>query len=134
MVDPGATGQSIGHGCPSSGTPSLAATDPVLGGNVTLSANGKPGIGGLALLLGVTQNALSTSVGFGCHVYVDVTKPHVLQFYTPAPNGSWKLTLGVPNSAALKGVEVMAQVGYGPTGTMPLGIDLSPGMKLTLGY
>jgi ELWxxDGT repeat protein len=132
MVDPGATGQSIGQGCPVPGTPSLTSTDPVLGGNVTLSASGKPGIG-LALLLGVRQNPLSTSVGFGCHVYVDITTPHILQFYTPAANGSWKLNLAVPNNAALKGVEVMAQVGYGPTGTLPFGIDLSPAMKLTLG-
>jgi hypothetical protein len=32
------------------------------------------------------------------------------------------------------GTEVMLQVGYGPSGTLPLGVDLSQGMKLTLGY
>ena len=133
MVDPGATGQAIGHGCPSSGTPTLAATDPVLGGSITLAAGGKPGIG-LALLAGLKNNPLGTSIGFDCHLYVDPNKSPTLLFFTPAKNGSWQYTTGLPNNASAKGFEVMVQVGYGPTFTGPIGVDLSPGVKLTLGY
>ncbi|MHC4814454.1 MAG: ELWxxDGT repeat protein [Planctomycetota bacterium] len=133
MLDPGATGQAIGHGCPVPGTPTLRATDPVLGGSITVAATGKPGLG-LALLVGVKNNPLGTGLGFGCHLYVDPNKSPILLFFTPATNGSWQYTTGIPNSAAGKGLEIMVQVGYGPTGTPPIGVDLSPGMKLTLGY
>jgi len=132
-LKPGATGQSIGHGCPPSGAPTLAATDPVLGGSITVAAKGRPGAG-LALLVGLKNNPVATGIGLGCHLYVDPNKSPILLFFTPANDGSWKLTTKIPNSAAAVGLEVMLQVGYGPSGTLPLGVDLSPGMKLTLGY
>ncbi|MHC4079457.1 MAG: hypothetical protein ACYST0_13565, partial [Planctomycetota bacterium] len=94
---------------------------------------GKPGAG-LALLVGLRNNPLGTGIGFGCHFYVDPTKSPTLLFFTPAKNGSWQFTTGIPNNASAKGFEVMVQVGYGPTSTLPIGVDLCPGMKLTLGY
>ena len=98
-----------------------------------MAANGRPGAR-LTLLVGLKNNPLATSVGFGCHLYVDPNKSPILLFFTPATNGSWKFTTTIPNSAAAKGLEVILQVGYGPSSTLPYGVDLSPGMKLTLGY
>lgn len=107
MIDPGDTSQSIGHACPDASKPSISATDPVLGANITLGARGKPGTTGM-LLIGLPKNRLNT--------------------------GAWSLTALIPNNAAQKGSQLMIQAAFGPTSTLPFGVDLTGGARLTLCY
>ncbi len=103
--------------------PSSLASDVL-----SVKARAKPSTAGF-LLLGSPAPAL----GGICHLYVDARRPWLGLPWRTDSRGQANLNFYVPNIPACHGTELMAQAGFGPTPTIPFGIDWTGGMKLTLG-
>jgi ELWxxDGT repeat protein len=135
-LDPGATYHPVGRGCRAAGlAPTLEASDPVLGGSARVAgtrAVSSSGILAVGVLPGRPIALPAGAGGVGCTVYVDLARPFVPIFLTPKA-GNWSFITQIPNTPASKGRSVVIQAVFGPSGTPPLGLDLTRGVVLTLG-
>jgi len=124
--------QVPGPGCLNGSPPQLSSTPPILGGTVTLSVTQAPPA--LAGALFVSNVPLQPYViAPGCSIWVDPLAFDTLASFTTDPAGQWALALSLPNLPALAGVRFALQAAVAPTGS-PLGLDLTNGLYLTLGY
>ena len=72
-------------------------------------------------------------VGFGCVVELDLATYAAFTPVVASPLGTWMFTIGVPSDPALLGLTVALQAAlFGTAG--PLGLDLSNGVIITVGY
>lgn len=77
--------------------------------------------------------AAPLAIGGGCHVYLDLPSAFPLLPIVTDPSGTWVFALNLPNLPGLSGAQVAVQgVLYGTAG--PLGVDLTNGVNLTIGY
>jgi ELWxxDGT repeat protein len=128
--DPGATAQPYGHGCGTAAdTPTMSATNPVLGAMMTLSGASAPAPMGL-VMLGVPLRAGLQYVP-GCRLWIDIGFPFIDLFMFPTA-GAWSLSVPVPNDPGLISMQMGAQAGIPLLGA-PLGIALSNGVLLRFG-
>jgi ELWxxDGT repeat protein len=126
---PGATAQPVGQGC-GGALPTLAATDPVLGGVAALwGERAPPGTLGF-VALGVWGPAFVLPVS-PCVLHVGPAS--IVVGVVPPSAGSWSLPLPIPALAALQGVVLRLQGGFGPTANAPLWCDLTNGLFATIG-
>lgn len=126
--DPGASVQRVGTSCGST-RPDLAATDPVLGKTIRLSADRAP-LQTIGLLkLGFPDPAPIALPG--CFSYVDLRRFYLdlgVQFVT---SPRWSVAVPVPNDAGLLGAGIAVQAWY--VRVEPLAFELSNGLYATLG-
>ena len=128
--DPGASAQPYGFGCAATvDPPTLASTDPVLGGPATLSGTYAPSTLGL-LMLGVPFRT-GLQYAPGCRFWLDLTFGIIDVFVFPV-GGVWSLDLPIPGDASLMGVQLGAQAGFPQSGA-PLNIAVTNGVLLRLG-
>jgi len=126
----GATATPAGVGCTCRfPPPRLTASAPRLGGMATIALRGAtPNTVG-ALLLGLP--AQPVPLGGDCNVYLQPLG--TAGFMLPDVNGAASLPLGIPADANLTGLRLAFQLVLGPTGSPPLGGDLSNALVLVLG-
>ncbi len=124
---PGGTAQSFGYG--TNDLYPFTATDPALGGNMTLTVSGMgSGKGALILLAAPT----SAPAAFGeSWLHFNPLIIYMGLVVTPAGGGSTTLT--VPNDPALVGAKIASQAFVYPTATPPIGVDFTNGVLLTFG-
>jgi hypothetical protein len=129
-----ATATPVGSGCGTASVPVLAPDLPVLGRSQRYLASGaSPNAPGL-LLLGLGP-AVPTPFPGGCVTQVSPTLLFVLPGPATTPNGSWLLTLPLPESHHLSSAVVTAQVLVLVSGGPLLGAgELTNGVQLRLGY
>jgi ELWxxDGT repeat protein len=120
----------VGDGC-AGGTnhPRLHITDPVLNKQITIPATGAPA-GARGVMFSGPVASPEQLLGGNCTLYVDLNNLLILMFFNPV-GGSYKLTLNVPNDNNLIGLCIPLQVAYGPTSTVPFGLDLTNGVFLS---
>ena len=123
---PGASARAHGLSCGTS--PLLRATDPILGGSMSLSGTLDPKQPSGVLLLGSTAPT-PLRMGKGCWLYVDPFRL-IIPIPTLARQGTWSTSFGVPNQPSFAGLLFHAQVLH------PLsagGFDLSNPVELAAG-
>ncbi len=120
----------VGDGC-AGGTnhPRLHITDPVLNKQTTITATGAPA-GARGVMFAGPVASPEQLLGGNCTSYVDLNNLVFLMFFNPV-GGSYKLVVNVPNDNNLIGLCIPLQVAYGPTSTVPFGLDLTNGVFLS---
>ncbi len=131
ILDPGATAQVVGAGCGAGRAPSLRATDPVIGQAAQIEGADAPAGAAGFLLLGAPAPGLALP-GSPCFAYVSPLGMSVVATFAVGATSTWSTSLFVPNAPALRGVGVALQAVMGFT-AMPLGIDVTNGVRWTLG-
>ncbi len=110
--------------------PRLGTTRPVLGQTFTIAGLDGP-IGAAGLLVFSLQPAAPVWLGVSsCHAYVDLGGASVLASLSQP---QWSLPLPLPLVPQLAGLEIALQSFHVPTAG-PLGLDLSNGVWVRLGY
>lgn len=130
-VRAGAGTMRIGRGCalPGSPEPRLAASDPVLGGKLSLRGFGAPNPAAGALLFGA---AAQRPVLVPCPIYLDPALP-VFPIAFSVSAASWSLTLlTIPLDSSLMCRSLGAQVLY-KTGSSASSLRATNGLVLTFG-
>jgi ELWxxDGT repeat protein len=130
-LDVGATAQSYGRTC-GPGVPTLTATDPVLGQNMTFVGENAPA-GGYTGLLMIGAPVLPLSA-LGCsNIYYSAFSNYVQLHAFTSTTSRWSFQLAIPNNVALLGQVVTAQAPYLwiPNGLQNL--RLTNGVRLTVG-
>jgi ELWxxDGT repeat protein len=122
--DPGAVAVADTGGCGTTLAPRLSATDPVLGGSVSVQCQVNVPAAGM-VVLGFPGNALLPG---SCRVRMDLGLPFALVPVT-LPGSA---VLAVPASQTLAGLHLVLQPFGGPT-QMPLGVDIGNAVHLRLG-
>lgn len=131
---PSATQKSVGKGCVGSGLPPVASgTVPVLGDSVILQISyapaGRIGIG----LLGLPHSGIG--LGANCTLYIDLSRPSLSILLQTDNKGTWQSpSLGVGNNVSSVGLAVGWQAGINDPGSRPLGMALTNGVVLKVGY
>ena len=117
-VDHGATATPVGDGCDSP-VPTLAATDPVLGGAATISGVGA----GRLTVFGLPADFQFTLPPF-CAIYLD---PSLLVGLNLSTTATWSFPLAIPSQRSLRGLTVSIQA-------LDVGVlTTSNSVELTLG-
>ena len=127
----GAHTQQIGFGCASGLQPRIEATPPALGGTMSLRLNHPPAARQQAVLLFGEIAVNRTPWPGHCAIYVDL-----IHFTTARPlmldsRGETVTQLNIPNVPSLHGMGICAQAGIASSSS-PLGLDLTPGLRLEL--
>lgn len=130
----GAGVAALGSGCSDGAAPQLFADDPVLGGQVTLRGRSQivaaPGFVALGLVAATPQIVLGV-----CDVQVDLGNAPLLLPCATDPVGDFGLPpLPVPADPALDGLRIAAQAALVRPSAPLLGLALSSGVLLTLGF
>ena len=77
--------------------------------------------------------AAPIALGSGCSVEIDLATYSPLLPVITSSSGSWSTTTGVPMDPGLVGLHLSMQIAlFGTQG--PLGLDLSNGLIVTVGY
>lgn len=123
---------AVGTGC-GGGTqpPSLTATPPVLGQTLTFTlGGGTPDATGILVVS--PGPSVSTPLGSGCTVFVDLGTAFTLTSLSTGTGGSGSFALPLAPAPWMAGMTFTAQAAlFGTAG--PLGVDLTNGLELTLG-
>ena len=124
--------QLVGSGCGGAGSPHSPATRPPRATPRSRAGAGStPGASGFLYSSGIP--AAPIALGSGCTAAVDLASFAPFTPVAADPTGSWGLTLGVPPDTGLVGVQFALQIALFPTAG-PLGLDLSNGLHITVGY
>ena len=128
----GATATPIGTGCSTAfPPPRLSASAPVLGTSLVVSVDG-----GRASTLGALLAGLHAepplSLGHGCTLYLGLGLQVDLGYFVTSATGHGSLSLPIPGDPGLIGVTLGAQAILAPTGNLPLGVDFTNGLLLTI--
>jgi hypothetical protein len=131
--DVGATAQSFGVGCSRTGRlPELSADDPVLGGSSRVRLRDAEPSSPVLVFYG--PQVAPTALGSGCFAHLDPALATLLVTGATDVAGAWtSAPLPLPADPALQDVQLVVQALVGPTGTAPLGFDLSSAVLLNLG-
>jgi hypothetical protein len=124
----------VGTGCIAKGSPPrLSSTLPVQGTSCQFSVSNAP-----ANAVGVVQLGFPTvgyDFGFGCIAYINPMIRMIPMYFYTDRNGVWTSPpLAVGSSRSLLSAQVALQAGFDSPATAPLGIALSNGVWLTVGY
>jgi hypothetical protein len=124
----------VGTGCIAKGSPPrLSSTLPVQGTSCQFSVSKAP-----ANAVGVVQLGFPTvgyDFGFGCIAYINPMIRMIPMYFYTDRNGAWTSPpLAVGSSRSLLSAQVALQAGFDSPATAPLGIALSNGVWLTVGY
>ena len=124
----------VGTGCIAKGSPPrLSSTLPVQGTSCQFSVSKAP-----ANVVGVVQLGFPTvgyDFGFGCIAYINPMIRMIPMYFYTDRNGAWTSPLlAVGSSRSLLSAQVALQAGFDSPATAPLGIALSNGVWLTVGY
>ncbi len=124
----------VGTGCIAKGSPPrLSSTLPVQGTSCQFSVSKAP-----ANTVGVIQLGFPTvgyDFGFGCIAYINPMIRMIPMYFYTDRNGAWTSPpLAVGSSRSLLSAQVALQAGFDSPATAPLGIALSNGVWLTVGY
>lgn len=132
--DESASLEKVGTGCIAFGQPPiLSGTVPVQGSFVRVTISGAPKNTFGMHLLGAPHDGIT--LGSGCVCYVDLSVPLVTLAFNTNSSGSWhSVPLPVSSSPALLGVTFAWQAGIHHPGSQPLGMALTNGLWLTIGY
>jgi hypothetical protein len=123
---------AVGSGCGGAGTPAFAVSPPRLGQSVSLSlVQATPGAAGYVYYALVPAAPLL--LASGCTVEIDLGTATVLVPVATDSSGAWSSVHGVPPDPVLAGLQLALQVALAPT-QGPLGLDLSNGSVVTVGY
>ena len=130
-IDPGAISEAVGSGCgPWPQTPTLVATDPVLGQVMQFDGGAMPTAAPFAMVLGAP--ALGVRVqGSPCLLPVAPRTGTVVATGITMGSG-FTLGLAIPSTPALINVRAAAYAVVADAGA-PLGVSVTNGMALTLG-
>ena len=132
-LHPGATAMAYGEGCAASGyEPELRATDPVLGASLTFSVREAIANAAGVALFGA-PSVPELQLGLGCALAVVPVGGIGVPFATDAGGRFTSPPIAVPNDPALVDQQLALQAAVGLTANLPLPIDLSNGVLLTLG-
>ncbi|MEE9127169.1 MAG: ELWxxDGT repeat protein, partial [Planctomycetota bacterium] len=132
-LEVGGNAQALGPGCQAQGPrPILSASDPVLGGKMTIRYVRGGTSSASVLAIGLPTPGLALTFG-ACVLPVDFTRLHVLQFLQTDAAGTWVLQPPVPSNTSLKNLYLVLQAAQGPSPTLPFGLDLSNAVYLQPG-
>ncbi|MHC4077592.1 MAG: ELWxxDGT repeat protein [Planctomycetota bacterium] len=132
-VDVGGNAQELGSGCAAQNLPpALSASDPVLGGKMTVRLVRARGSATTVLAIGLPTPGPALASG-ACVLPVDYTRPHVLLFLPTDAAGTWQLNQTVPNDPSLNSLYLVLHAAQGPSATPPFGLDLSNAVYLQPG-
>ena len=129
-----ASSTSVGTGCIASGTaPSLFVDPPVHGNWSRLDVGSMlPNTAGM-ILLGIPHQGIPLSAT--CTAYFDITLPTVPVFFTTEAIGNWlSPRIASSRDPSLTGMEVALQAAIENLPTAPLGLALSNGVWVKVGY
>ncbi len=129
-----ASSTSVGTGCIASGTPpSLVANPPVQGKSARLSVRSSlPSAVGV-IVLGIPHKGIP--LGATCTAYLDITLPTLPIFFSTDAAGGWlSRPIAVSRDPSLTCVELALQAAIENPPTAPLGLALSNGVWVKVGY
>jgi hypothetical protein len=135
-LDLWASTKAIGNGCArGNAEPTLAATDPILGGTLQVDLSSSHATQGALLVFGLPHASALQQVRFpgGCVVLFDAAMPTFAVPLRTDATGAARLTASLPLLPALIGARVVVQAAAGATATPPFRTDLSAGVELKLG-
>lgn len=124
---------TLGNSCGAGpNVPALGATNPVIGQSfATVLGGADPGRpGGLFVSF---PGAAPVPIGGGCTLWVDPANPGLLAPFLTSALGTWSLSLPVPPDIGFVGVRYRLQAAV-LDAAAPLGVDITNGLELTLGY
>lgn len=132
VVFPGATAQVHGeaHSLPGV-TPTLSATDPVLGQTFIVSGVAAKPSDPISLVIGYPGPPLLLTNG--CRVYIDLAHPFGLLKEIRVPGTTWSHPVFLPNLPGLTGISFALQAAQLLPGTA-LGFDTTNAVVMTAGY
>ena len=129
-----ASSTSVGTGCIASGTPpSLVANPPVQGKSARLSVRSSlPSAVGV-IVVGIPHKGIP--LGATCTAYLDITLPTLPIFFSTDAAGGWlSRPIAVSRDPSLTCVELALQAAIENPPTAPLGLALSNGVWVKVGY
>jgi photosystem II stability/assembly factor-like uncharacterized protein len=128
-----ASATSVGTGCGSVGTPTLAVTPPQIGTTHNYSLIGAAQNAPLSLIYGAGPSVPTPFPG-GCVARINFGGLVVVPAGATGPTGTWNWAVALPNDAALIGIVLTAQNLISVVGGPLLGAaELSNGVELRIG-
>ncbi|HYC77597.1 MAG TPA: hypothetical protein VEI02_08220, partial [Planctomycetota bacterium] len=123
---------SLTTGCGGALVPTLAASSPVLGGTASLAvANAAVGANGA--LFFALPSPTPLVLGAGCVVALDLATLQLFAPFVVDGTGGWGTSVPLPPSCGLAGLGLAFQAVV-LDGAAPLGLALSDGLFVTLGF
>jgi len=129
-----ASSTSVGTGCIASGTPpSLVADPPVQGKSARLSVRSSLSSAVGVIVLGIPHKGIP--LGPKCIAYLDITLPTLPVFFITDATGGWlSPRIAISRDPSLTCVELALQAALENPPTAPLGMALSHGVWVKVGY